>query len=367
VRVVHLIQPCSDCTPHDGRFLTNPDALGSDAAVLACRETIEAAHGVQHEVLVFGNGEAQRRAVRLGVFPTARVSPPLNRNRFAATVLRAFLASHGPYGLVQAWGAGFTGLVEHALPRHWAWGLADFERGWIRGSAQASDEVLLRVLPANPRALCPTPEPRTSARRRLGVEDSEILVLAAGDPAGLVDASLFVYFLAILSVAGFRVVGAIPRGASNIGRAVRHLRGGGYARSIRVFDDPSLLLADAADLAVAAFAPAIVRFPPISARLEISRFVSIGLPVVVPDVPSLRELVASADEACVAASCRPSDLARSAVRLLSGGAPPGVRRASHIHPDTRPRVDEVVTRFWEELGQCEQPAHPDGSSKVLVA
>lgn len=291
--VLHLVDLCP---PGRGRG----ELPTSDAQICAAAGVIAHTRAIGHTVCVLGGSWSERRAAACGLVTTDRIAPVLQEPPLAARTLRRFIADRTARP-----GAGF-----HVV-QPWSERALRLAHAAVGPSARILDvpRVEAGSFTCAPREA----QARSRARERLGLGESECVVLMLADPPHTGDSWLFQGIVGLLSVAGVETTALVPEGAARAGRAARlHARASHPAR-VAVSYDPLPGLLGACDVAVAAVNPATAE----RSRGGVALAMALGVPVVVPPSPTLAGLFDGAHATeCVASSWTAPALCRVLMPLV---------------------------------------------------
>lgn len=315
MRVLHLIAPPDLARPH-----TAPER--SDAALRTCVEVIDRTPEHDHDIILIGASDAERRAASLGIRCSDRVSPPAGIATFAWAGVRRLAqrraSLHGRFDRVQPWSTDLVRLARMA-------GIA-------------------RVCPP-PAELVSTPVGgnRAAIRATLGIHDDRPLVLMLGDPPATIDVRQCWFLAGLFEIAawpGQVIVPARPTSRS------RRLSAPMRLAHATLTDLPTSALVSACDLAAImppAHGPAELTHPGVVASVEM--VLRAGLPLVVPPGSPLSERMGAIDPSLVALWSTGAALATALGPLLADPE----RRAALAHACTRAarpiQVDDIISAW----------------------
>lgn len=250
MRLLHLI----DATPGAGR---EPDALGSDASLLATRTLIERNREPDPSVLL-GGSAARDRARGIGLDPSVVVCPPRGVPELARRALAGLDAdadavhctSPASVALARSLFGDRVPVTACFMSPPARTGAAGSGPWSLSGRALAiagtpivcchePDRRAWRAFEPSPGAITlaspPTPRPelnRAGARERLGLDERDVALVLLADPPRAGDAHWFAALASLLSAAALPIVGIVPRGSASTAPARRYLRLG--TRSARI-------------------------------------------------------------------------------------------------------------------------------------
>lgn len=277
---------------------------------------------VSHFVALIGGASAERMARDSGLEWDLRIAPALGRPELAAAKLRVLLRERDRMDVVHAWTAGSLtlGRLAHAgaplcatlsaapSGAPWSpWRIAALRAArraqrmmmtsrfigerWSEalGSRRAVVDMGLAPLPI--RGVTPDPEARAQLRRRWGMRDDMIVVLAAGEPLERLDARWFTFRAGVLAVAGIPAAVVLPSRCDGLERAIRYTERHHYAWPLIVDDEPLRNLIHGCDLALWRAGPEGSGAEMFGAH-GLAMCAGAGMPCVAEDHPISREVAA---------------------------------------------------------------------------
>jgi hypothetical protein len=333
-----------------GRVLHLIDATAGQAALMACRATVDlqgsAAGAWDQTVCLVGGSELERLTGHYGLDGRDRVSPPLGSAPLAWRGVRAFVRARGPFDVVQTWSVESLVLSLLAVSRTVVRSAVLLQRpGEFRGRATGESwPVLMRralrgtdvflasqadndawaAAGADPRRMvvagsaCPTTAPaadRRAVRQGLGIAENDLALLPIGDPESC-DARQTVFLMGLMEVADRSACVIVPAAARHVDRALRFQRLGGRPHRLIISARPIRDLVAAADLGTWAPPPGDRQPASGAAGVWIAAAHAAGVPVVAPEwaCPSL--YAESAAETCLGRNGTPPELARKLDELI---------------------------------------------------
>jgi hypothetical protein len=315
--ILHLVRPAVLLDRPSLGMARNHWSPGSDAGVLACRATIRATPQFEHKVIVLGGMNAGERCAQLGLRAAARIAPAFGRAELAGPCLTGWLRTYGLPRVIQGWGAEFGGLRGRVGAGRVSWCVADMESGALDSRLDHWPPVTSAMTP-----WLGTQSKRMNVRQAPRDARGGLRVVLIGDPPGTADAMAFTFMVGIMHVAGFRATAVLPRGATQLDRALRHVRGGGYVHRVEVVEGSTLVDFHEYDLGVslpvqseAGQAPGE---PSFANKLCITAAAEAGLPVIMLDTPWARGLLPAGAHGCLSSSLEPAKMAKVAAALVDG-------------------------------------------------
>lgn len=239
--VIHLVAAPSCDTPGA--------RLGRVIPAVLCAHAIEAGLTPPGRVLLIGDSQSARFALKLGLRADLRLAPPVGRPEMLARRLRTLTADAAR---VICWNDELGVLLNRVIPE------ADlistrpalaphrlrkrvsvrvFERSdrdaWdARNHSAELDTVLAPVL--DDLLSCQHPVTRDS----LGIDPDSVCIGMLADRPGDIDAREFCFLLGLLNASGYTLSGVIPVNAAHLAAARRHHRALGERFRLLVAHDP---------------------------------------------------------------------------------------------------------------------------------
>lgn len=350
MRILHLIDVGASTLE------IGPEPAG-DAALYACRSLVARTRQTEHEICLIGGSNTRMSAEAHALDHAMHLRAGPGRIMTAKPAVRRVIAECGEPDVVHCWSEQTLCLAHAAVPgvpraatllqrptqfgaigarslpteRISRWRLGPALRGTAlvvlaEDALQAWEDTF-----GNFRSIdvAPLPSPaelieteRDAKRRSVGIMPDEIVLLLLGQTAAQADAMRFMFLLDVLQTSGCACVGIVPRGASQLARALRFHAG--RRRSWRVFvsERPLPDLLRIADVGVCegdrSWANPEALPASTSATLLIAAAHRAGVPVVAPRSLAVESLYPhEVAEACVAFNASLPELGRKLLPILS--------------------------------------------------
>lgn len=372
--------------------LLDPEYCGEEG-ILACSRAITIPD-IRHSVWIIGDSASERRVNALGITTPDRVNTrrdwlgradPLACSRGVRKLAAARFSSDGVPDIICCWSVQGLALARAAIGRRRPWRvgvltrppIGDLDAGSLRRTAEyglhdATAVALSRsiadayagavsvrrggiLLRDNIREIEPPAFPhggpadwhRNAVRTRLGLEESDVVLGLLADPAGAGDAVRLIFNVGLCYTMGRRLVGLVPKHASNTRRASRFVRAHGRRWGLCVADAPITDIIAASDLCAVDAAPQSHGIVTSSGPTAISLAMAMGVPVVAMPRAVLRRGDEFPPPIPLAASDDPNRLTIPTLRLLEDAG-----KRAEVAAEQRAWCDRARARddFRQTLG-----------------
>lgn len=315
---------------------------------------------LEHRVVTIGGADGASRADRAGIRCMGSIHAPLTHPVSASSALRQVLRRAGRSTIVHAWSSS---VASAALLAGWRGGMittlevapkqslqldlklrkallrrcgrlivgSKLERSdWMAAGAPVG-AVTIIARPIAPQS--PSDQQRRAIRKGWGVDDNTVVVASLDAPARSIDSFRMVYVVGVASVAGGRTHPVLPRGSSQLERAIRFTErhDGIWSLTVDHREVPELI--SALDLGV--WFGGTAKTNSSASLLELA--CAQGLSVVTLDNPHALEVCEGIDNVQIVHSHATTPLARAILEraaLLPTAPTPNAELLARHNPDT---------------------------------